>query len=181
MPMNTHDFTVLHNRLYGRVFSFVRLRISDKEEVKDIVQDVFLKAFKSWEVLPDESTARNFLFVIARQKMIDVWRSGRKKYQTDLVSTNNDKDSDFSPDFDSFESDQPLPEDIFIQGEKQKQISEFLNLLKKEERELLVLRFLEELEYVELARIYKTTEDNIRQKVSRALQNLRKVANKKEK
>jgi DNA-directed RNA polymerase specialized sigma24 family protein len=76
MPENGpgENFTDLHNRLYGKVFSFVHMRIKDKEEVKDIVQDVFIRAYNSWVKtkgqLPDENTARNFLYVIAKQRMI---------------------------------------------------------------------------------------------------------------
>lgn len=173
------NFTSLHNRLYGKVFSFVRLRIKDPEEVKDIVQDVFLKAYNSWVLhsngVPDENTARNFLFIMARQRMIDLWRSAKSRLQIDLVGREGE-DSEQGGDFDSFASDEPLPEENFEKSEGKEEVLALLNKLKKEEREILVLRFLEEMEYKELARIYQTSENNIRQKVSRSLQNLKKVA-----
>lgn len=177
------EFTILHNRLYGKVFSFVRLRIKDKEEAKDIVQDVFLKAFKSWQEakdgFPDENTARNFLYVIAKQRMIDLWRSSRFKLQTDLTNSRNDESwGEEDSDFDTLPGEELLPEDLFQESEKKEFALNLLNKLKKDEREILVLRFLEELEYKELARIYQTSEANIRQKVSRSLQNLKKVATK---
>lgn len=175
------DFTNLHNRLYGKVFSFVRLRINDPEEVKDIVQDVFLKAYNSWtnskEEMPDENTARNFLYIIARQRMIDKWRSAKFRLQTDLTSKNDDGELEDGGDFDSFAADDPLPEQVFEQNESRQEVLDLLNQLKSEERQLLILRFLEELEYKELSEIYKTSEENIRQRVSRGLQNLKKVAN----
>lgn len=176
------NFTDLHNRLYGAVFSFVRLRIKDKEEVQDIVQDVFLKAYNSWtdssSGIPDEKTAKNFLYIMARQRMIDIWRSSRSRFQTDLLNTNQESAlGEDGGDFDALAGDEPLPEDLFVQNENKDLVVNLLNKLKKEEREILMLRFLDELEYKELARIYKTSEDNIRQKVSRSLQNLKKVAN----
>lgn len=183
MRKENADFTDLHNRLYGKVFSFVRLRINDVEEVKDIVQDVFLKAYSSWVTnnagLPDENTARNFLYIIARQRMIDKWRSAKFRLQTDLLNKNEESDGEEWGDFDSFASDTPLPEESFQKTESREEVLGLLNQLKENERELLVLRFLEELEYKELATIYKTSEENIRQRVSRGLQNLKKVANKK--
>lgn len=187
MRMNIHDFTSLHNRLYGKVFSFVRLRITNVDEVKDIVQDVFLKAYNSWvddsAGIPDEKTARNYLYIIARQRMIDVWRSGRNKYQVDLFNKNYEDSygEDGTGDFDLLESDMPLPEDIFLKNENKQKVTDLLNKLKQEDRELLVLRYLEELEYRELADIYKTSEDNLRQKVSRALTKLKGIAKKVDK
>ena len=183
MRNNLENFTSLHNRLYGKVFSFVRMRFNDPEEVKDIVQDVFLKAYNSWkdseQGIPDENTARNFLYIIARQRMIDIWRSARSRFQTDLYNKNEgDGEEKESGDFDAFASDEPLPEDVFQKTENKDLVLKLLNQLKKEEREILILRFLDELEYKELARIYKTSEDNVRQKVSRSLQNLKSVATK---
>lgn len=175
------QFTDLHNRLYGKLFSFVNLRVRDKEEVKDIVSDVFLKAFSSFgnmEQFPDETTARNYLFHIARQRMIDVWRSARHRLQTDLLNTKYDSlegnTDDHDQSFDELPSELPLPEEMFESDERREQAVLLLSSLNDLERELMVLRFLNELEYRELAEIYETTEDNIRQKVSRALQKLRK-------
>lgn len=182
MRENKEEFANLHNRLYSKVYSFVNLRVRDKEEAKDIVQDVFLKAYSSWSKVPDEATARNFLYLIARQRMIDLWRSAKHRLQGEL-SNNSNSDSSLpeylGEDFDSLESGEKLPEDIFQESENRQKAIELLNKLKPEERELLTLRFLEELEYIELAKIFETSEDNMRQRVSRALQNIRKVANKK--
>lgn len=185
MRSNMDEFSSLHNRLYGKVFSFVRLRINDVEEVKDIVQDVFLKAYNSWVVghggIPDENTARNFLYIIAKQRMIDKWRSAKFRLQTDIGSKDDDGDGEVWSEFDNFASDSPMPEEVFKENEAREDLLKMLNQLKKEERELLILRFLEELEYKELSGIYKTSEENIRQRVSRGLQNLRKVANQNKK
>lgn len=181
MRQNNEEFTNLHNRLYSKLFSFVRLRIKDPEEVKDIVQDTFLKAYNSWDQVPDENTARNFLYIIARQRMIDIWRSAKSRLQTDLLNKNYDENSlAETGDFDSLESDEPLPSEIFQESENKELALTLLNGVRQEEREILTLRFLQELEYSELAKIYKTSEDNMRQKVSRALQNIRRVAQKSE-
>lgn len=181
MRKTNENFTDLHNRLYSKLFSFVRLRIKDPEEVKDIVQDTFLKAYSSWTEIPDESSARNFLYIIARQRMIDIWRSAKHRLQTDLLNKNSDEGEDIweMGEFDNLESDLPLPEDIFQESENKTYILGLLNQLKESEREILTLRFLQELEYSELAKIFKTSEESVRKKVSRSLENLRKVASKK--
>jgi RNA polymerase sigma-70 factor, ECF subfamily len=181
---NTQDnFSLLHNRLYGKVFSYVRMRIRNVDEAEDIVQDVFLKAYASWGggVELEENTAKNYLFMIARQRMIDLWRSARNKYETEVYTGNSDEESDDGVNnFDNMADDSPLPEDLFQEDENKRYVLDLLNKLKPAEREILALRFLEEMEYKELAKVYKTSEDNIRQKVSRSLQNLKKVAQKSE-
>jgi RNA polymerase sigma factor (sigma-70 family) len=113
--------------------------------------------------------------------MIDKWRSAKFRLQTDIGSKDDDGDGEVWSEFDNFASDSPMPEEVFKENEAKEDLLKMLNQLKKEEREILVLRFLEELEYVELARIYKTSESNMRQKVSRSLQNLKKVAQQEKK
>lgn len=179
MRKTNENFTYLHNRLYNKLFSFVRLRINDEEEAKDIVQDTFLKAYNSWEELPDENSARNYLYIIARQRMIDIWRSAKNRLQTDLLNKNSGDEEGWSlGDFDNLPGELELPTDLFEEQENKNYLLKLLNSLKKDEREILTLRFLQELEYVELAKIYETSENNVRQKVSRALQSVRKIAEK---
>ncbi len=178
MSIDNQEFTSMHNRLYNRVYSYLSFRINDSEEVKDLVQEVFLKAFRTWDVIPDEKVAMSYLYVIARSKSIDFFRSARHKYLGFLPGNSHDEFTDTSPNdqnqFDSVKSDLPLPEDIFIKNENNKMVMEMLNILEPLERELVSLRFLSELEYSELSKIYNTTEDNVRKKISRALAKVRK-------
>lgn len=166
------QFEELHNRLYGRVFSYVSLRIKDREEVTDLVQEVFLKAYRTWSEIPEESTARQYLFVIARSKIIDYLRSARHRYMG-VLQNKVDEFGEYESDFDSLKSEDPLPEEVFEKSENSKKILELLQVLNPLEREIINLRFMEELEYKELSEIYKTSEDNIRKKVSRALQKVK--------
>ena len=177
--MNT-EFIDLYNRLYNKVLTFVSLRVNDPEEAKDLVSDVFLKAWGVWQKdlsqdipFPEEQTARNFLFLIARQKMIDLWRSGRKKYIITLNQQGSPED-EFTNEFDNLPATTLLPEEIFEQNERRNYAVGLLNQLNELERELVTLRFLEEMEYKEIAQVYGINEDNIPQKISRALKKLKK-------
>jgi RNA polymerase sigma factor (sigma-70 family) len=101
--------------------------VRDKEEAKDIVQDVFLKAYSSWSKVPDEATARNFLYVIARQRMIDLWRSAKHRLQGELSSKNGSDNllaEYLGEDFDSLSGDEKLPEDIFQDSENRQYVVE---------------------------------------------------------
>ncbi len=172
------EFTSMHNRLYNRVYSYLSFRINDKEEVKDLVQEVFLKAFRTWKKVPDEKIAISYLYVIARSKSIDFFRSARHKYLGFLPGNSHDEFTDTSSNikdpFDLLPGTEPLPEDIFIKNENSLLAVKMLKILEPLERELVSLRFLEEMEYGELSKIYNTTEDNIRKKISRALAKVRK-------
>lgn len=167
MEKNHQNFTALYKNLYSPIFNFISLRVRNKQEVEDLTQDVFLKAYNSWKVLPDENTAKNFLYYIARQRMIDLWKSAKKKYESDGEIN--------LEEFDQVDTE-PLPEELFEKSERQKEALDLLNALKAGERDILYLRFIGEKDYEEIAEILKITSDYARQKVSRALQAAKKVA-----
>lgn len=53
--------------------------VSDKEEAKDIVQDVFLAAFSGYQSFKGNSSAKTWLHTILKNKVADYYR---KKYKT---------------------------------------------------------------------------------------------------
>lgn len=169
MEKNHANFTALHKNLYQPLFHFVSLRVGNKEEAEDVVQDVFLKAYNSWEVLPESATAKNFLYYIARQKLIDLWKSARFRYSSG-------KELDES-DFDEVDTG-PLAIDLFEKGERKEEVKKILDSLKPGERDILYLRFLEEKSYEEISEVLKISEESARQKVKRALEGARKVVKK---
>jgi RNA polymerase sigma factor (sigma-70 family) len=167
MDKNHSNFTALYNSLYQPIYNFISMRVRNNDEVEDLVQDVFLKAYNYWKTLPEKESAKNFLYHIAKQRMIDLWKSGRKKYE--LVGEMSVDDLD-QPGSD------PLPEDIFEQSEKRQQAVNILNSLRPSDRDILYLRFMDEKEYSEISEILNISEDHARQKVSRALSAARKIA-----
>lgn len=55
--------------------------VSDKEEAKDIVQDVFLAAFSGYQSFKGNSSAKTWLHTILKNKVADYYRN---KYKTPL-------------------------------------------------------------------------------------------------
>jgi RNA polymerase sigma-70 factor (ECF subfamily) len=167
MEKNHANFTALHNTTYNSLFNFIHLRVRDREEATDLVQEVYLKAYNSWGLLPEPQTAKNFLFYIARQKMIDLWKSARIRYSSDADI--NDVE------FDEADGDS-LPETLFEKSEREAEALDILNSLKPGERDILYLRFIEEKSYEEISEILKISGEYARQKVARALAKAKQVA-----
>ncbi len=168
MEKNHANFTALHSKLYRPLFNFISLRVRDREEVADLVQDVFLKAYNSWETLPEPVSAKNFLYYIARQRMIDLWKSARIRYSSD--KNIDDLEYDETPG-------ENVSLELFVESERKAEALKILNSLKPGDRDILYLRFIEEKSYEEISEILKISEQYARQKVSRALQSARKVVN----
>lgn len=78
-------FARLYDEFYERVYGFVRSRVSDAEDAKDLAATVFMRA---WEALPSYDVRgapfSAWLFRIARNAVIDQYR--RKARDLERVS-----------------------------------------------------------------------------------------------
>jgi RNA polymerase sigma-70 factor (ECF subfamily) len=63
-------WTLLHNRL----FKFILRRVSDPDDVEDILQDVFLKVHLHLETIQNLEKIESWVFQIARNSIIDYYR-----------------------------------------------------------------------------------------------------------
>lgn len=155
------SFEVLYTDFFTPIYKYVYYRVQDKETAMDIVQNVFLKAFVNKNHIRKDD-ALKYIYTIARNQLIDHLR---KKH---AVS------------FDEFEyfieqtSDDSIlnPENNSIVESNKSFVQKILETLSESQREIISLRYLQELEYAEIAAIVNKSEHSIRQVVSRTLRSL---------
>jgi RNA polymerase sigma-70 factor, ECF subfamily len=70
------------NEFAERLGQFIRSRVSDRAAAEDILQDVFLKVQKKLGQLDDPSKLQSWLYLIARNAIIDYYRA--KKQTTEI-------------------------------------------------------------------------------------------------
>lgn len=77
------------------VYRFARLTLGDATGAKDVVQEVFLRAFRSWASFRQNSNARTWLMSIARNYMYSEFRKKRteRKWLVQNVATEAVDDS----------------------------------------------------------------------------------------
>lgn len=68
------------------LFRFAISRVGDSELAKDLVQDTFLSALKNADAFKGESSEKNWLFKILKNKIIDFYKSKARN----LVSSLNE-------------------------------------------------------------------------------------------
>lgn len=156
------SFEVMYGDYFTPLYKYVYFRIHDKEIAVDIVQTAFLKALEHKNIIRNEQ-ALQYLFTIARNLLIDHFR---KKHLVHM------------DDFDQFvsnisDSDQENPEDEIIRHNKEINLRSALSRLPEMAQDMLTLRYLQELEYQEIAAITGKTETAVRQAVSRSVKLLR--------
>ncbi len=156
------SFGTIYEIFAERIYRYIYLKVSNKEIAEDLTQQVFIKA---WEAIGDFKFKNNpfssWLYSIARNSVTDFYR--KKK-----------------PDF---SLDEEIKIDLFDEKDLNEELinkEEVDNILKKiyqlpsDQKELLILRFVEDLSYEEIAKIMNKTPLNLRVIQHRALNRLKK-------
>lgn len=148
------------------VYRFVVFKVRTEEEARDITSQVFLKA---WHHILERKPAgqkslRALLYAVARTTVIDHYRgSGPPKADADGPEAKEIPDP---------------AQNIGIRAEidsDMDRVREKMKDLKDEYREILILRYINELSFKEIAEVTGKTKNNARVISHRALKALREL------
>ncbi len=160
---NKRKFSKIYDLHIEKIYRFVFLKVNSRETAEDITAEVFLRGWESFN--NKEKNIENhsaFLYQIARNLIIDFYR---QKGQIRLVSVENCKEID-DPNVD-------LQEEVALSSDMA-EIKQFLDCLKDEYREVIILRYINDLTVFEVAKTLDKSETNVRVILHRALKALRK-------
>ncbi len=161
-------FTVLVERYVTSLYSFVGRLCSEKEAVADIVQEVFVKAWKSLHKYKPTHSFRSWIFAIARNTTIDWWR--KRKYPVFSEFDNENTDTTFE---ESLIDTAPLASEIFDARYETEQLEKAISKLSLNDRTLLLLHETEDMSFEEIALIVKKPMNTVKSQYRRALEKLR--------
>ncbi len=162
-------FAKLYDIYAKRIYSFVFFKVSNREEAEDITSEVFLKA---WRYINEKKKIESFsglLYRLARNCVIDLYRSRSKQKETLSIDTEVAIEIG-----DAGKWTANLSNELSDKIEMQK-IVEALQKMKQEYREVVTLRYVDELEVSEIAEITGKGHVAIRVTLHRGLKKLKEI------
>lgn len=144
--------------LYHLIFKWV----GHKEGSEELLQDVFLKAFRQLKNFRGESKFSTWLFQIAINRCRDYFRSPRTRREEEL-----------NPDL-PLADPKPREDEMLNTQEEVSQLRRGLEALPPIYREALSLRYLSEMSHEEIAQRLGEKLSNVKMRVARGLMKLRK-------
>lgn len=148
-------FGHLIERYSDRIYTyFVRL-IQDKDEAMSLTQETFYKVFKG---IKNFDTSRDFfpyLIQVARNEGINFLNKYKRVENIEYDDSLN------------YEKKEGFDKDLIIE--------EALKFLNKDDREILLLFYSENLTYEEISKILNISIDNVKVKLHRAKEKLKKI------
>jgi RNA polymerase sigma-70 factor (ECF subfamily) len=150
----------LHN---PRLWYYVRKLWGDVHDAQDLMQDIWFDVFRGLPRLAEPAAFRAWLYRIARMR---VFRQLRRRRPCCLPLADADL------------AQEPQNEEEFT-PEEAARIHIALNHLAVEHREVIVLRFLEEMSYEEIARVIECPLGSVRSRLHYAKRALRMALEKR--
>ena len=161
---DTEAFAELFSTYNPRMAAFVeRMTRGLPDQVVDFLQEIWILIFHQLPRLRDPALFRSWAFRIARDR---IFREYRKR-RLNLVSLHEMDDSSIQAS------------DISFSRDEKEQMDQCLTALSVEHREVLLLRFFEDLSYEEIGRITGVTVGTVRSRVHYAKQALKKLWQRK--
>ncbi len=153
-------FGTLYDMYVGRIYAYVYRQTRDEAQAKDVTATTFEKALRHIERF--EWRGKSFcawLYRIARNEVI---QQQRKQKVWNLFLRNPQLPEERGP------------EAVMQSHERRNEIHEALARLNDRDREIITLRFFEELSSEDVAEILNCSTDNVYVRLHRALKRLRK-------
>ena len=161
---NRFAFQQLVTQLEPRVFRMIFYRTRSREDAEDICQDVFLQAYRSLKKLKEPERFASWLFRIAVNRVNDHHR--RQKFRS-LFSVLHDTDGE--DEADPPEDREAGTMDAIVRKEFWQTVETMLTQLSKMEKEVFLLRFLDDLGLKEIAEVLHKSESTVKTHLYRAL------------
>ena len=167
----------LLTRFQQPVYNIVYRLVSDPSDTADVVQEVFLKVFKSIGGFRAKSSLKTWVYRIAVNEAHNHrrWFSRKRGQETGL-----EDDQGEGVTFEQILPDQnPSPFEIAADHETHAAIELALNQVKPAFRDALVLREIEGLSYEEIAEVLQVNINTIKTRIVRGRQSLRELLSDK--
>ena len=160
--IKTVDINTIYSKYYQSIYYFILSRVNHIEDAEEIVNDVFIKAYKhlhNYDV--HVAKINTWLFTIAKNAVIDFYRinhSDKYKNVSDFTDTDTGKEIYQFVDSTS---------DVIENNELAEQIQSAFENLKPKYRKVAELFFLNQKQYKEIAEILDIPMGTVFRMISR--------------
>jgi RNA polymerase sigma-70 factor (ECF subfamily) len=175
VSISEQQFLELYDKNVGKIYRYIFFRVGSEETAQDLTSEVFLK---SWQYLNQNQkpktknqkleNPRAFFYQVARNLIIDFYRQRDKM----PLSLEEIADKSFA---DKIADKKDGPIEKVSRALELESVKKALVQLNADYQEVIIWRYLDELEIKEMAEILNKSEGAVRTLLSRALANLKEI------
>lgn len=158
---NKNAWMTLVTRYEGSIFNYTLRMVGNREDAKDLMQDIFISVFRNLSSFRGEAKFKNWLFRIAHYRCIEFYR--RKKPTTSL---------DEAPEQVEHERD-ACPEYSLKQGQQAQALTIAMQRLPVNQRSVVELKFFQNFTFDEIAEQLGVSSNTAKSRLYSALDKLK--------
>jgi RNA polymerase sigma-70 factor, ECF subfamily len=143
-------FEILVNRHQASVLNLIYHFIGDRTQAKDLAQEVFIRVWQAAKTYEPEAKFTTWLYRITANLCSNELKSARRRRWFQFRRSNEDNEGNIE---ETFSDGSPTAEDLLLEKERSRQISDALQSLPDNQRMALVLKRYDDLSYAEIAQI----------------------------
>lgn len=160
-------FELLVVKYQEKVFRLIRRLVGNRDQVEDLAQEVFIRAYRSLGSFKGESSFYTWLYKIALNTCRNYYRSQGRRPEGSMVEGESV--------LESIQAEGNSPEREAFRSEFWDAVKDSLHSLPSEQREAIVLCDLEGLSYEEMAEVIGIPVGTVRSRVFRGRRSLQKL------
>ncbi|ANU28069.1 RNA polymerase sigma factor SigX [Planococcus versutus] len=163
--MNDSVFHRLYDEYHQDVFQFLIYLVKNRHLAEDLMQEVYIRAFRAFDRFEGRSSEKTWLFSIAKNVAIDHFRKAavRTKHSMEY----------FDWETQQLVSSEKLPEEVSLLNEDKVLLYKALDTCTGDQKMVIIMRFFQDLSIAETAEILVWTEGKVKTTQHRAIKALR--------
>lgn len=150
----------VYQKYYDNLFYFGLRCSQDEELVEDCIQDLFIKLWEKRTRIQIKLTIKSYLISAIRRIIIDKLTARKKRLA---------KDGEFPDGHEPALSVQDLMIDKELDDDRRQQVQQALSQLTKKQKEVIYLRFYQDMSYDEIAETLHVKNQSIRNCIYEAM------------
>lgn len=157
-------FKILMKKFYRSVYFLIFKIVKNEFDAEDVTIEVFTKVFYNLDMYTETHSFSTWLFKIASNHAIDFLR--KQKYTKTHVNIDKPLDEETNWYID-LPSDNETPEKELINKQNAQTLKDIIEVLPEDIKEIIILRFIEEMSYKEIAKKVKQPIGTVKARIFR--------------
>jgi len=165
-------FEKIYRHFFSKIHRYISLRILNKDIAEDLTSEVFIRVYRNLnKVNLNAITIKIWIYKIARNLIIDYFRSSQNKINMKSLDEYLERGKELeSLDSALVDRRKTVLEDRQFKNEK---LIDALNSLPETQREIIFLRYVEDMDFKSISFLLNKREIALRALKFRALENLK--------
>jgi RNA polymerase sigma-70 factor (ECF subfamily) len=170
---DAHAFDLVFERYHNQIYNFIKRQVSDRESIEDLVQEIFLRVFKSARNFDTTKKFSSWLYKIALNEIKRHWKRSAARQTYSLNDPLGDEAGD-GERIDNLEDERATVAEM-AEGELfSRDLKSLIDRLPEKQRIVVILKVYQELTFEEIAEICECPLSTVLSRMRYAVTKLRR-------